>query len=325
MDSDRLWRVRRVSGDQDQSELQVSISSQIMQNPNYISQPIPDYREISEVGDLNSLSFYHPNVNRHVAESLLLQNGTDGTYLLRPSSKEGETALSVRCRDSVKHFPLKWDGEQLHFGLSTFPSVNDLLLHFNARPLIGSESGTLTALKFPYPRDVDEPVYYDTVKVHASFPHRGLEDSNGPDFTVASKEGFLTKQGKIVKSWRLRWFTLQRYELRYHRDKDDKVPIRILNLLECTDCSRNHSTDKEHCFSLTFPYRTFYMYAATHEEMAEWMSLIRWKLRHKTPTPTPEVPATPDNTSQVSGRSTPNGLCENSLKTGRSTFHMSDM
>lgn len=41
-------------------------------------------------------SWYHPNADRHVAESLLMQNGQDGCYLLRPSSRPGELALSVR-------------------------------------------------------------------------------------------------------------------------------------------------------------------------------------------------------------------------------------
>ena len=41
-------------------------------------------------------SWFHPNVDRHTAESLLLQNGIDGTYMLRDSSKLGDYALSVR-------------------------------------------------------------------------------------------------------------------------------------------------------------------------------------------------------------------------------------
>ena len=43
-------------------------------------------------------SWYHPNINRHVAESLLLAKNTpDGTYLLRESSVSDCTlTLSVR-------------------------------------------------------------------------------------------------------------------------------------------------------------------------------------------------------------------------------------
>jgi len=41
-------------------------------------------------------SWYHPSANRHVAESLLMQNGTEGSYLLRPSKSPGTYTLSVR-------------------------------------------------------------------------------------------------------------------------------------------------------------------------------------------------------------------------------------
>ena len=41
-------------------------------------------------------SWYHPNADRHIAESLLMQNAQDGSYLMRPSSIQGEFALSIR-------------------------------------------------------------------------------------------------------------------------------------------------------------------------------------------------------------------------------------
>ena len=40
--------------------------------------------------------WFHVGLTRHVAESILMQNGQDGAYLLRPCSKNGELALSVR-------------------------------------------------------------------------------------------------------------------------------------------------------------------------------------------------------------------------------------
>jgi len=41
-------------------------------------------------------SWFHPNANRHIAESLLMQNGHEGSYLLRPSKNAGNYSLSVR-------------------------------------------------------------------------------------------------------------------------------------------------------------------------------------------------------------------------------------
>ena len=45
--------------------------------------------------------FYHPNISRHVAESILLSKQTpDGTFLLRDSSEEWQYTISVRYSTS---------------------------------------------------------------------------------------------------------------------------------------------------------------------------------------------------------------------------------
>lgn len=41
-------------------------------------------------------SWFHPNADRHIAESLLMQNGEEGSYLLRHSKNAGDYSLSVR-------------------------------------------------------------------------------------------------------------------------------------------------------------------------------------------------------------------------------------
>ena len=46
-----------------------------------------------------------------------------------------------RCDSSVKHYPLTWTGTNYKFGHGEFESVEDLLHHFQNKPLIGSESG----------------------------------------------------------------------------------------------------------------------------------------------------------------------------------------
>jgi len=41
-------------------------------------------------------SWFHPTADRHIAESLLMQNGEEGSYLLRPSKNASKYSLSVR-------------------------------------------------------------------------------------------------------------------------------------------------------------------------------------------------------------------------------------
>ncbi|KAL8567615.1 hypothetical protein ACOMHN_054428 [Nucella lapillus] len=234
-----------------------------------------------QCGDIESLDWFHPNLTRHTAESILLQNGKDGTYLLRSSSKGGgEYALSVKFEQSVKHFNIVWTGTNITFGHGTFRSINDFIVHFKNKPLIGTESSQLVLLKVAYPRNVHEPAMYESVTVHAEF---STADDTGTDinFSLNTKEGFLTKLGMYFKTWKTRWFVLRRNELMYFKEKCSKSPIRVLDLNECSECveeSRLHQ-DKVNVFRLVFKWRTFYMYASTPQDMAEWVQHINWCLQ----------------------------------------------
>ena len=85
-------------------------------------------------------------MTRHQAEALLIQNGCDGSYLLRESTNKthhAQYSLSCRCSDSVKHFQINWDGSEYTFGMGKFPSLQDFISHFENKPLIGGESGKI--------------------------------------------------------------------------------------------------------------------------------------------------------------------------------------
>ncbi|XP_006746712.2 dual adapter for phosphotyrosine and 3-phosphotyrosine and 3-phosphoinositide [Leptonychotes weddellii] len=118
---------------------------------------------------LQDLGWYHGNLTRHAAEALLLSNGCDGSYLLRDSNERtGLYSLSVRAKDSVKHFHVEYTGYSFKFGFNEFSSLKDFVKHFANQPLIGSETGTLIVLKHPYPRKVEEPCIYESVRVHTA-------------------------------------------------------------------------------------------------------------------------------------------------------------
>ncbi|KAB0341653.1 hypothetical protein FD755_020064, partial [Muntiacus reevesi] len=176
--------------------------------------------------------WYHGNLTRHAAEALLLSNGCDGSYLLRDSNERiGLYSLSVRAKDSVKHFHVEYTGYSFKFGFNEFPSLKDFVKHFANQPLIGSET-----------------------------------------------EGYLTKQGGLVKTWKTRWFTLHRNELKYFKDQMSPEPIRILDLTECSAVQFDYSQERVNCFCLVFPFRTFYLCAKTGVEADEWIKILRWKL-----------------------------------------------
>lgn len=229
---------------------------------------------------IEELEWFHPKADRHIAESLLLQNGEDGSYLIRPRGSQmgGDYSLSVRAKDSVKHYPVTFDGMQFKFGMLTFSHFDQFLQHFEDQPLLAGESGVITVLKYPYPNIVKEPDQYDCIRVHA---HMGKHSSvhSKPLLSAGSKEGFLTKQGGFIKNWKTRWFVLQKSNLKYYRLRSDTHPIRDIDLRDCTECVMDYSLGQENCFRLVFPWRTFYLCATTDIEAKEWVEIIQWKLQ----------------------------------------------
>uniref|UniRef100_A0A1A8FQU3 Dual adapter for phosphotyrosine and 3-phosphotyrosine and 3-phosphoinositide n=2 Tax=Nothobranchius korthausae TaxID=1143690 RepID=A0A1A8FQU3_9TELE len=234
-----------------------------------------------ELGDeLETLGWYHYDLSRHAAEALLLSNGSDGSYLLRNSNEgPGCFALSVRAKDSVKHFHVTRRDHVYMFGFNEFTSLQDFIDHFANQPLLGSDAGTLVVLRSPYPWRVEEPSIYESVRVHTAIQtgrtHNDLV-ANAP--SLGTKEGYLVKQGAIVKNWKHRWFTLTRYELRYFKDKTCAEPIRTLDLRSCSAVQFDYSQDRVNCFCLVFPERTFYLCAKTAVEADEWIKILQWKL-----------------------------------------------
>lgn len=100
-------------------------------------------------------------------------------------------------------------------------------------------------------------------------------------YAVASKEGYLTKQGGKVKNWKTRWFVLQKYELKYFRDNRDRDPVRTLDLGECQYCEWDSTQGKTNCIKLVFPWRSFFMYANSKKDAEDWFAKINYKLDNK--------------------------------------------
>uniref|UniRef100_A0AAQ4PNY4 Dual adapter for phosphotyrosine and 3-phosphotyrosine and 3-phosphoinositide n=2 Tax=Gasterosteus aculeatus aculeatus TaxID=481459 RepID=A0AAQ4PNY4_GASAC len=234
----------------------------------------------TSVDELETLGWYHYDLSRHAAEALLLSNGIVGSYLLRNSNKGPSFfALSVRAKDSVKHFHVTRKDNGYRFGFNEFATLQDFVNHFANQPLLGSDTGTLMVLKCPYPWRVEEPSIYESVRVHTAVQTGRTENDLVPNApSLGTKEGYLVKQGAFVKSWKQRWFTLNRYELKYFKDKMCEEPIRTLDLRACSAVQFDYSQDRVNCFCLVFPERTFYLCAKTGVEADEWIKIIRWKL-----------------------------------------------
>lgn len=237
--------------------------------------------ECEEIVKLKQLDYFHPDLDRHKAECILLQNGQEGTFLIRNSSQQNEYVVSVRAANAVKHFQLFWKDSHFLFGHGCYETFEDLYYHFSNKPTLVGESGIPTLLVNPYPRTVSEPAIYDTVVSHAE--SSTAENNFRKEFSINSKDGYLTKLGSIFKTWHVRWFVLKNNELKYFKNSADKGSLRILDLDECRECKMEEAAfrGKTHVFKLVFDWRTFYMFAASEDESKEWVRVINWRMKRK--------------------------------------------
>jgi len=88
------------------------------------------------------------------------------------------------------------------------------------------------------------------------------------------KQGFLTKQGALVKNWKRRWCTLSDVQLTY-KDPHLRQAGPILGSIKAHEIIKvdtMSSIGKKFCFSVEATWRTFYFCADTEAEMKLWIS-----------------------------------------------------
>merc|ERR1712135_268683 len=88
---------------------------------------------------------------------------------------------------------------------------------------------------------------------------------------TCDKHGFLTKRGGNIKSWKIRYFTLRGYELKYYDEPVATKCISSLDLSSCTKVFQDSTQNKPYCFGVVLPDRTSSMYAPGPAERAEWL------------------------------------------------------
>lgn len=253
-----------------------------------------------------ALQWYHPNLTRHTADCMLIDNAPEGSYLLRPSSechRDGSYVLSIKLSSSVQHVKVsKMLDDGYRFGNSTFKSAEKFRKHVEVeRPIIGGDSGVTVILKYPYKRFIDETHPYTDIVHHAvtNMVDSCSSDSDTLDegvmvasaecenvmmgIAISSKEGYLTKQGKFPKTWRVRWFVLRNHFLSYYKTKQSSKPLRMLDLFKATLIEYDDTKQKEFCFRIQFPSRTFYLYANSIEDCHNWVELLQSKIHLASP------------------------------------------
>ena len=248
-----------------------------------------------------AVKWYHPNLSRHTADCMLIDNAPEGSYLLRPSSnydRDQSYVLSIKLSSSVQHVKVsKAEGEGYRFGNSTFKTVDGFRKHIEIeKPVIGGDSGVTVVLKFPYTRFIEEEHMYTDVVHHAVTNMLDSSSDSDSDHTeetiltsteyrdvmkgraIAAKEGYLTKQGKFPKTWRVRWFVLRNQFFSYYKTKQSAKPIDTLDLFKARVVDYDSSKQKDFCFRIEFAWRTYFLYANNAEDCHNWVELLRSKI-----------------------------------------------
>lgn len=94
--------------------------------------------------------WFHGDLKGIDAERLLLDEGHDGSYLVRASqSNPGDFCLSVRCGKKVSHIVIRNKGGNYDIGGGdSFCDLASLVKHYSLNPMV-EVSGTIVALKRP--------------------------------------------------------------------------------------------------------------------------------------------------------------------------------
>ena len=97
--------------------------------------------------------WFHPNLGGKEAEEMLLDEGQDGSFLVRPSQNNpGDFTLSVRRGQEITHIRIQTGGGDYYdlYGGEKFATLGELVLFYTENPgQLKEKSGTVIELKQP--------------------------------------------------------------------------------------------------------------------------------------------------------------------------------
>ncbi|KAI0076013.1 PH-domain-containing protein, partial [Panus rudis PR-1116 ss-1] len=88
------------------------------------------------------------------------------------------------------------------------------------------------------------------------------------------KSGYLWKKGERRKTWKKRWFVLRPSQLAFYKTSAEYKLLRLLDVSDIHTCTPVSLKKHANTFGLVAPSRTFYLQAATQQDMQEWVKAI---------------------------------------------------
>jgi len=114
----------------------------------------------------------------------------------------------------------------------------------------------------------------------------------------SDKEGYLTKQGGSIKTWKRRWFVLKGKKLVYFKTRNDLEATGVIELEPDSFVKDEKDKKKRFMFSVGTSRRVFFMVADNEKDMQSWMESIKRNIDGNGPAPQPNPPRT-ENSQNV--------------------------
>jgi hypothetical protein len=86
-------------------------------------------------------------------------------------------------------------------------------------------------------------------------------------------EGYMTKQGGKIKTWKKRWFVLKGNFLHYFKTKKDKDVTGTIDVNQIT-LIKTQEDDKHFLFTVETPGRTYFFYPETADSRQQWIDIL---------------------------------------------------
>jgi len=103
----------------------------------------------------------------------------------------------------------------------------------------------------------------------------GDDGKDGYEDLAVEKEGYLTKRGGMIKTWRKRWCTItENNVLHYYANKKDKKPKGRINL-QGASVEIASNCGKPHAFEIATKKRTYFLYASDVDDKYSWTEAVK--------------------------------------------------
>ncbi|KAJ3278803.1 hypothetical protein HK104_002008, partial [Borealophlyctis nickersoniae] len=121
------------------------------------------------------------------------------------------------------------------------------------------------------PADVE----YDSEGGEEEEPVIMNEAMEGLKNEAAVKSGYLKKKGEKRRTWKKRWFVLRPTRLAYYKNEKEYELLGIVHLKDIHMTAEVELKKRQNVFGLVTKQRTYYVQAASEQDMHEWVVALR--------------------------------------------------